>query len=187
MLSVIFSIYHLGWSNIFSSLESVVDNSDIIYNPVKSKGGFYIAWQVVLGFVSAVIWPTAITRALSLNSPNAVKTVFMVLYFILIRFMIPCFLGICAFIYFNSEISNSLIMMPEYLVEILPVGVLGITVAAMLAAFMSTHDSYLLCWSTIITNDIIDPLTGANLNSTKKINYSRIIIIILGIYILYWV
>ena len=187
MLSVIFSIYHLGWSNIFSSLESIVDNSDIIYNPVKSKGGFYITWQVVLGFVSAVIWPTAITRALSLNSPNAVKKQYLWSSIsFLIRFMIPCFLGICAFIYFNGEVSNSLIMMPEYLVEILPVGVLGITVAAMLAAFMSTHDSYLLCWSTIITNDIIDPLVGSNLNSTKKINYSRIIIIILGIYILYW-
>ena len=187
MLSVIFSIYHLGWSNIFSSLESIVDNSDIIYNPVKSKGGFYITWQVVLGFVSAVIWPTAITRALSLNSPNAVKKQYLWSSIsFLIRFMIPCFLGICAFIYFNGEVSNSLIMMPEYLVEILPVGALGITVAAMLAAFMSTHDSYLLCWSTIITNDIIDPLTGSNLNSTKKINYSRIIIIILGIYILYW-
>ena len=187
MLSVVFSIYHLGWSNIFSSLESIVDNSDIIYNPVKSKGGFYITWQVVLGFVSAVIWPTAITRALSLNSPNAVKKQYLWSSIsFLIRFMIPCFLGICAFIYFNGEVSNSLIMMPEYLVEILPVGVLGITVAAMLAAFMSTHDSYLLCWSTIITNDIIDPLTGSNLNSTKKINYSRIIIIILGIYILYW-
>ena len=187
MLSVIFSIYHLGWSNIFSSLESIVDNSDIIYNPVKSKGGFYITWQVVLGFVSAVIWPTAITRALSLNSPNAVKKQYLWSSIsFLIRFMIPCFLGICAFIYFNGEVSNSLIMMPEYLVEILPVGVLGITVAAMLAAFMSTHDSYLLCWSTIITNDIIDPLTGSNLNSEKKINYSRIIIIILGIYILYW-
>ena len=187
MLSVIFSIYHLGWSNIFSSLESIVDNSDIIYNPVKSKGGFYITWQVVLGFVSAVIWPTAITRALSLNSPNAVKKQYLWSSIsFLIRFMIPCFLGICAFIYFNGEVSNSLIMMPEYLVEILPVGVLGITVAAMLAAFMSTHDSYLLCWSTIITNDIIDPLTGSNLNSIKKINYSRIIIIILGIYILYW-
>ena len=187
MLSVIFSIYNLGWSNIFSSLESIVDNSDIIYNPVKSKGGFYITWQVVLGFVSAVIWPTAITRALSLNSPNAVKKQYLWSSIsFLIRFMIPCFLGICAFIYFNGEVSNSLIMMPEYLVEILPVGVLGITVAAMLAAFMSTHDSYLLCWSTIITNDIIDPLVGSNLNSTKKINYSRIIIIILGIYILYW-
>ena len=77
-------------------------------------------------------------------------------------------------------------MMPMYLVEILPVGVLGIMVAAMLAAFMSTHDSYLLCWSTIITNDIIDPLTGGKLSSKQKIKISRIIIIILGLYILYW-
>ena len=65
-------------------------------------------------------------------------------------------------------------------------GVLGFMVAAMLAAFMSTHDSYLLCWSTIITNDIIDPLTGGKLSSKQKIKISRIIIIILGLYILYW-
>ena len=77
-------------------------------------------------------------------------------------------------------------MMPRFLSEILPIGVLGIMTAAMLAAFMSTHDSYLLCWSTIITNDIINPLSGGNLSSAKKIKLSRIIILILGIYILYW-
>ena len=56
----------------------------------------------------------------------------------------------------------------------------------MLAAFMSTHDSYLLCWSTIITNDIIEPLYGKEISSNIKINISRVIIIILGIYIYYW-
>ena len=187
MLSVIFSIYHLGWTGIFSGLESIVGNSDMVYDPIKSKGGFYITWQLVLGFVSAVIWPTAITRALSLDSPNTVKKqyIWSSISF-LIRFMIPCFLGICAFIYFNGEVENSLIMMPRYLVEILPMGILGIMAAAMLAAFMSTHDSYLLCWSTIITNDIINPLKGGTLSSREKINYSRIIIVLLGIYILYW-
>ena len=187
ILSVIFSVYTIGWFNIFNNLEILSSNPKLVYDPFQSRGGFYVSWQLVLGFVSAIIWPTAITRALSLKSPETVKKQYLWSSIsFLIRFMIPCFLGICAFIYFNGEVSNSLIMMPEYLVEILPLGVLGITVAAMLAAFMSTHDSYLLCWSTIITNDIIDPLTGANLNSTKKINYSRIIIIILGIYILYW-
>ena len=73
----------------------------------------------------------------------------------------PCFLVICAFIYFYCNTNNqTLSLMPKYLNEILPVGVLGIVVAGMLAAFMSTHDSYLLCWSTIITNDIIDNVTG---------------------------
>ena len=56
----------------------------------------------------------------------------------------------------------------------------------MLSAFMSTHDSYLLCWSTIITNDIIEPLSGKRLKSQLKINLSRFIILILGLYILYW-
>ena len=82
--------------------------------------------------------------------------------------------------------AQSLALMPMYLAEILPVGILGIVVAGMLAAFMSTHDSYLLCWSTIITNDIIEPLSGKKLTSDLKILISRIIILILGIYIFYW-
>tara|TARA_B100001115_G_C15833492_1_gene416404 strand:- start:696 stop:2177 length:1482 start_codon:yes stop_codon:yes gene_type:complete len=189
ILSVLFSIYNLGWFNIFDQLEILVSNPKSIYDPFQSRGGFYVSWQLVLGFVSAIIWPTAITRALSLKSPETVKKQYLwSSVSFLIRFMLPCFLGICAYIHYNGKVigGETLMMMPMYLVEILPVGVLGVMVAAMLAAFMSTHDSYLLCWSTIITNDIIDPITGGELSSKQKINISRIIIIILGLYILYW-
>ena len=189
ILSVLFSIHNLGWFNIFDQLEILVSNPKSIYDPFQSRGGFYVSWQLVLGFVSAIIWPTAITRALSLKSPETVKKQYLwSSVSFLIRFMLPCFLGICAYIHYNGKVigGETLMMMPMYLVEILPVGVLGVMVAAMLAAFMSTHDSYLLCWSTIITNDIIDPITGGELSSKQKINISRIIIIILGLYILYW-
>ena len=54
------------------SLENIKEY-DQIYNPVKKLGPAYISWQVVLGFVSAVIWPTAITRALSIKSVTMVK------------------------------------------------------------------------------------------------------------------
>ena len=188
IISVVISILHFGWSNIFTELGALTNQSAAVYDPIQSRGGFYITWQVVLGFVSAVVWPTAITRALSLNSPETVRKQYIwSSVSFLIRFMIPCFLGICAYIHYGGVIDeNSLIMMPKFLSEILPIGVLGIMTAAMLAAFMSTHDSYLLCWSTIITNDIINPLSGGNLSSEKKIKFSRIIILILGIYILYW-
>ena len=188
IISVIICIAHFGWSDIFTKLEGLTNQSPAIYDPIQSRGGFYITWQVVLGFVSAVVWPTAITRALSLNSPETVRKQYIwSSVSFLIRFMIPCFLGICAYIHYGGVVDeNSLVMMPRFLSEILPIGVLGIMTAAMLAAFMSTHDSYLLCWSTIITNDIIDPLSGGNLSSEKKIKFSRIIILILGIYILYW-
>ena len=107
----------------------------------------------------------------------------------LIRFMIPCFIGICAVVYYNVDPTledNTLSLMPRYLGDILPVGLLGLITAGMLSAFMSTHDSYLLCWSTIITNDIIEPLYGNKISSKNKINISRLIIVILGLYILYW-
>ena len=197
MLCIFYSIKTLGWNNIFNSLETImiqsnknIDNYNInsIYNPIEKMGGAYISWQVVLGFVSAVVWPTAITRVLSIESAGLVKKQYIWSSFsFLIRFILPCFLGICSFVYFNGSVGeNSLALMPQYLSKILPVGIIGIVVAGMLAAFMSTHDSYLLCWSTIITNDIIEPLSGKKLSSSLKIFLSRIIILILGIYIFYW-
>ena len=195
-VSIFYSINYLGWSDLFNSLEIIIsrNNSNIenvnnyIYNPVSNKGISYISWQVVLGFVSAVVWPTAITRALSIERVELVKKHYIWSSFsFLIRFILPAFLGICAFIYFDGRfVGNSLELLPRYLSEILPVGALGLVVAGMLAAFMSTHDSYLLCWSSIITNDIIEPILGKEISSNKKIRLTRFIILILGIYIFFW-
>lgn len=49
--------------------------------------------------------------------------------------------------------------MPLMLGRILPIGLIGLITAGMLAAFMSTHDSYLLCWSSVITQDVIAPFS----------------------------
>ena len=187
LIATYYSIKAIGWSDIFLFIDMHSKGKDI-YNPFISKGGYYISWQIVLGFVSAVIWPTAITRILALKSPEIVKKQYIWSSFsFLIRFIVPAFIGICAFIYMsNAKIDNDLLLMPSFLSEILPTGVLGLVVAGMLAAFMSTHDSYLLCWSSIITNDIIEPLAGRKISSEKKILFTRILIVILGIYIFYW-
>ena len=187
IFSVFYSLFILGWTNIFETIENLSLVS--AYNPFESKGSTYIYWQLILAFVSAVVWPTAITRALTMKDSNTIKKqyIWSSISF-LIRFMIPCFIGICAVVYFseNHNEINSLSLMPQYLREILPIGVLGFVTAGMLSAFMSTHDSYLLCWSTIITNDIIEPLYGKEISSKNKINISRFIIFLLGLYILYW-
>jgi len=187
IVSIIFSFKTLGWSNIFTTLESIYDYEKI-YNPIKSHGLYYISWQTILGFVSAVIWPTAITRALAIKHVDLVQKQYLWSSIsFLIRFIIPSFLGICAVVYFSTAVGdNTLALFPKYLSDILPVGFFGLVVAGMLAAFMSTHDSYLLCWSTIITNDIIEPLYGKELSSNFKIKITRIIIVLLGIYIFYW-
>jgi len=194
-------INHMGGLDAIFSYISI-NNGSTAFDPISSPdfGYSYIIWMFILGFVSCVVWPTSATRALAMKDAKSVKKqyIWSSISF-LIRFMIPCLLGILAYIYIDShdiiinskEITlntadNKLKAMPILLSHILPVGILGLVVAGMLAAFMSTHDSYLLCWSTIITNDIISPLSKEKLSSERKIYLSRIVILLLGIYILYW-
>ena len=98
---VFYSILILGWSNIFDSVEKI---SSTPYNPFESKGSSYVVWQIILAFVSAVVWPTAITSALTMKDSQTVKKqyVWSSISF-LIRFMIPCFIGICAVVYYNTN------------------------------------------------------------------------------------
>ena len=189
-----------GLDTIFSYVAN--SNGGNAFNPISNPdfGYSYIVWMFILGFVSCVVWPTSATRALAMKDVASVKKqyVWSSISF-LIRFMIPCFLGILAYVYIDSNdiiinskeivldtADNKLKAMPILLSQMLPIGILGLVVAGMLAAFMSTHDSYLLCWSTIITNDIISPLSKNELSSDRKIYLSRIVILLLGIYILYW-
>ena len=154
------------------------------FNPISSNefGYSYIIWMFILGFVSCVVWPTSATRALAMKDSESLKKqyIWSSISF-LIRFMVPCFLGILAFVYIDSndivinakditldEPESRLRAMPTLIKEVLPVGILGLVVAGMLAAFMSTHDSYLLCWGTIIINDIVSPLSKKNLIQIKK-------------------
>ena len=118
-----------------------------------------------------------------------------------IRFLIPYFWGICAYVFFvnstgemktlffsqaDSMMLDNLYALPIFLGKILPIGIIGFLTAGMISAFMSTHDSYLLCWSSVITQDIIAPMQKKKMSTTKRIKWTRIIIIIIGIYILYW-
>ena len=208
------AIAKVGWHDIFNTIELTMGRAG--FDPTLAGGGFgweYIIWMFFLGLVSCAIWPTAVARALSMESPRVVKRQYMftsVSY--LIRFLIPYFWGIAAFVFittdaaFNSlffpagypppdslpagvEVIDNLYGMPFFLGKILPAGLIGLVTAGMLAAFMSTHDSYLLCWSTSLTQDVVAPIArtlGRPLSSKKKVALSRIFIVLIGGFVLYW-
>ena len=121
----------------------------------------------------------------SLKSPQTVKRQYMwasVSY--LIRFLIPYFWGICAFVFIMTqggelkelffpsdpgvETVDNLYAMPLFLGQILPPVLIGIISAGMVAAFMSTHDSYLLCWSSVLTQDVVARLGQASAKKGEK-------------------
>ena len=76
--------------------------------------------------------------------------------------------------------------MPLLLGKIVPSGLLGILVAGLMAAFMSTHDSYFLCWSSVITRDVIGPLRKRPLSEKSQIRITRVLIVLIGAFLLWW-
>ena len=77
--------------------------------------------------------------------------------------------------------------MPLLIGNLLPSGLLGLLVAGLLAAFMSTHDSYLLCWSSVISQDIIAPLKGVDrLPDRESIFLTRVSVVVIGVFLLVW-
>ena len=199
------AIESVGWDNLFDTIRTQY-KEDSGFNPVSSESDFgweYVAWMFFLGIVNCALWPTAVARALAMESTAALKKQYMWSSIsFAIRMIIPALLGICAFVFVmtkaqdlqilfmptdaDAKAVNNLYAMPIFLGRILPAGLVGLITAAMIAAFMSTHDGYLLCWSSVITQDIIAPLFKERLDNPTRIKITRILIILIGLYILYW-
>jgi len=196
------SIKYLGWHNIIDTVSRLKGQAG--FNPFHSEGFgvSYVVWMFFLGLVSCAVWQTAVIRACAAENTRTVKKIYIWSSIgFLIRFLLPNFFGICAFVYISQHESLksifipdvgsvdsqvTLIAMPVFLSQILPAGLIGIISAGMLAAFMSTHDSYLLCWSSVLTQDVVAPWFKKGLSSKTRLLLTRIFIIAIGIFILVW-
>ena len=192
--------------NIFETI--VQEKQEAGFNPFMEGefGTEYVVWMAFTGLIGCAVWPTAVARALAMESTTAVKRQYRWSSIsFTIRFMIPYFWGICAFVFIATQAPDlqelffvdesganakpelsPLYALPIYLGRLLPAGLIGIISAAMIAAFMSTHDSYLLCWSSVITQDIIAPLRRKPLSVEHRVLLTRILIVVIGLYILAW-
>ncbi len=204
LLTTFMAINYLGWERIVGTLQNSMGEKG--WNPLVEEGPFgpaYVTWMAFLGLVGCAVWPTAVARALAMESSKAVRWQYTISSIsFAIRFMIPCFWGLCAYVFImtdgaelkplffptdaETKAMSGLYAMPIFLGRILPAGLIGIITAAMIAAFMSTHDSYLLCWGSVITQDVIAPLSKKKLPDAKRVKLTRAIIVIIGLYILAW-
>jgi SSS family solute:Na+ symporter len=105
------------------------------------------------------------------------------------RFGLPGLWGAAALVYFSFNGGlpaglNSLTAMPAYLAKILPVGIIGLVIAGMLAAEMSTDSGYLLTWSTVIYNDLIMPCLRRSPAPKTRLLLTRGIVLAIGLFLL---
>jgi SSS family solute:Na+ symporter len=76
--------------------------------------------------------------------------------------------------------------MPVALGQLLPTGMLGLLMAGMLAAAMSTYNTYLHAWSMVLTQDVLAPLSGDRLSPRARMALTQGLMLLLGIFLLLW-
>lgn len=155
-------------------------------NPLLNSrfGWLFILWILISNVAAGALWQPGTSKALASENPQVARKVFFYTSLTFAgRAMIPMFWGVAALAYLGPA-ESSTAAMPKLLGEITPHGFLGLLVAGMLAASMSTYSAYLLAWSSVATRDVIACLRPTNFSERTTIWITRVIAGLIGTFLL---
>lgn len=166
----------------FSAMAKTLPASHFSF-PVSEQ----FTWNDLLIFLLFVgstylVGPDIYSRLLSARSPATAKraTLTAALVMIPLAFVITL-IGVCARVLFPGIPAEN--AFPAVVMNLLPAGVNGFVIAALLAAVMSTAATCLLTTSTIVVSDVLRPLLkGSHATDKRMLLYSRIVIVLVGLF-----
>lgn len=184
ILVTIVILMNVGWEKLVTTIETNYGAGG--FNPFvnPTMGWQYVLFNLMLNTAAVLTWQTTIARVLAAKDTATGRKVYTrTSFFFVCRFLIPGIWGIAALATLGP-VANTLEAMPQYLSTAVPAGLMGILIAAMLAADMSTDSSYMLTWCSIIYNDIMAPFRKKPWSEKKGLFWNRTIIAFIGIFLL---
>ncbi len=177
-----------GWAALSAAVEAHHGAGG--FNPWANPelGWPYLIFNALLNLAVVLTWQTTVQRVLAARDVATAKSVYVrTSFFFVCRFLIPGVWGIAALATLSpAEFGgDTLQAMPRYLSMAVPVGLMGILVAAMLAADMSTDSAYMLTWGGIIYNDLLAPIRRG-WTERRSLVVSRSIVALIGVFLLFY-
>jgi len=178
----------VGWSRLVAAVE--VQRGAGGFNPFVNDemGWSYVVFNALLNLATVLTWQTTIQRLLAAKDTQTGLRIYKgTSFFFVCRFLLPGIWGIAALATLTPAVvgSNTLHAMPMFLSTFVPVGLMGVLVAAMLAADMSTDSAYMLAWASVIYNDILAPFRK-NWSQAKGLFWNRAIVALIGLFLLFY-
>jgi SSS family solute:Na+ symporter len=182
-------LYKVGWTTITEAV--AVNHGAGGFNPlVHEKLGYpYLIYFALHQLAVVLTWQTTVQRFLAAKDTRTGQKIYTrTSFFFVCRFMIPGIWCMAALALLGPQwidTPDSLYAMPKMLAMIVPAGLMGLLVAAMLAADMSTDSSYMLTWGSVIYNDILAPFRK-NTSEKRGLLWNRMIVACIGIFLLFY-
>lgn len=149
-------------------------------------GYVFLIWTTLYYLSGWSSWQPVVQRTLSMKSVGTAMQLFRITsIFMFFRASMPMLWGIAA-LAILGVVPNSQTVLPEMLITVLPEWMIGFIVIGFLAASMSTYDSYLLSFSSILVQDILGPIIKKDISDKQRIVYTQIGIVTIGVFIFFW-
>ena len=184
LVALIAVLMHVDLSSISGAVINQYGEAGV--NPLVNPrfGWMFIVWILISNVAAGALWQPGTSKALASENPQVARKVFFYTSLTFAgRAMIPMFLGVAALAYFGPNESPTAAM-PKLLGIVTPHGFLGLLVAGMLAASMSTYSAYLLAWSSVITRDVIACLRPNDFGEKTTIFITRLFAGLIGLFLL---
>lgn len=178
----------VGWTKLVETVQTHHGAGG--FNPFvnPTMGWPYVLFNIFLNTAATLTWQATIARVLAAKNSRTGQRIYMgTAFFFVCRFLIPGIWGIAALAMLApGDVGNTLHAMPKFLGMFLPAGMMGLVIAAMLAADMSTESAYMLTWGSVIYNDILAPLRRKAWSEKKGLLWNRMIIGCIGVFLLFY-
>lgn len=195
LLVTILILGKIGWSTLVGTVETHYGAAG--FNPLFNEqlGIPYVVFNLMLQMAVVLTWQTTVARVLSAKDTATGRKIYTrTSFFFVCRWLLPAIWGMAALATLPAVATlppdaqyTELQAMPLFLSTFVPLGVMGILIAAMLAADMSTDASYMLTWGGVIYNDILAPLRrGRPWSERKGLLWNRSIVALIGVFLLFW-
>jgi len=188
LITTFFIINAAGWNNMITTLTDKYGAG--AFNPFMNPNLGY-QWVIFTGmsvFSTALTFQPVISRSLSSKNTKVAQKLYEKMgLFHIVRSLIPAIWGIGALTLLSPGLINEPILaMPTLLASLLPIGIIGLLAASMLAADMSTMSSYLLAWSSLLWNDILIIFHKNKWSDKKAVSANRLLVLAIGIFVLFY-
>ncbi|AQQ71766.1 Proline permease [Limihaloglobus sulfuriphilus] len=210
LIIIITAMFMFKWDDITATLSKAPENASMI-NPfdVAKSETFNLTFYMILAFTAAygfLSWQGAQGyNSAALNAHEARMGKSLSVWRLITQNLFVLMLPICAYTFMNnpafaqqaqpaheilSSIENQTIRQQVTatvaLRHILPIGIQGGLMAVMLAAFISTHDTYLHSWGSIFVQDVILPFRNRPLTKEQHMRYLKLSILGVAVFIFFF-
>ena len=175
-----------GITGMVDSVQAHYGDAGFDLREAPKYGLLFIIWTALYYTAGWSSWQPVVQRVFSMKDGDTAKKLYRISsIFMFFRACMPMLWGIAALAVIGI-IPETQTALPHMLIRIIPAGMIGFIMIGFLSASMSTYDSYLLSFSAILTQDIVDPMLKNRIDRKKRMMFIRAGIIVIGFFIYFW-